>query len=76
MSGVTDIPDWCWVEALGSGAYFEAGGERSVPAPPDVLGRMLACSPASRVDAVKAPTLLALGAQDKRVPPSQGVEWH
>ena len=25
---------------------------------------------------VRAPTLLAIGAQDKRVPCSQGVEWH
>jgi acylaminoacyl-peptidase len=25
---------------------------------------------------VRAPTLLALGAKDQRVPCSQGVEWH
>ena len=33
-------------------------------------------SPVCRVSNVKAPTLVALGVSDLRVPPSQGREWY
>lgn len=33
-------------------------------------------SPIARIDNVSAPTLMALGMSDKRVPPSQGLEYY
>jgi dipeptidyl aminopeptidase/acylaminoacyl peptidase len=40
------------------------------------LERMLAASPIAFVDRVRTPSLVALGQDDRRVPPSQGIEWH
>jgi acylaminoacyl-peptidase len=62
MLGVTDIPDWCLVEC---GAKEASEVER-----------MFRVSPIARVDAVKSPTLLLLGDSDRRVPNSQGLQWH
>lgn len=33
-------------------------------------------SPIVHLDRVKAPTLIGLGMKDKRVPPSQGIEYY
>ena len=74
MSGVTDIPDWCWVEALGLGSY-DFDGPYS-PAGPEVLAKMFEASPVAHVSQVRAPTILALGAKDLRVPCSQGIEYY
>lgn len=78
MAGVTDIPDWCGVEALGIGGYDFAG-----PYTPagnsngnGALERMFAASPVAHIDAVAAPTILAIGAKDRRVPCSQGIEFY
>ena len=67
MVGVTDIPDWCAVE----GAVPE-----SWPAPPEVLAKLWAKSPVARVDDIEAPVLLAIGLKDRRVPPSQGIDFY
>jgi dipeptidyl aminopeptidase/acylaminoacyl peptidase len=37
---------------------------------------MYACSPVQHAGAAQAPTLIALGAKDRRVPFSQGMEWY
>jgi len=68
MVGVTDIPDWCHVEGktLTSAA----------PAEPETLERLYARSPVAHVDEVDVPVLIALGMQDRRVPPSQGLDFY
>ncbi|CAM9545926.1 unnamed protein product [Chrysoparadoxa australica] len=73
MVTVTDIPDWCFVEALGIGSYdFDA----SRPPSSEAVTKMWEASPIRRVGEVKAPTLMAIGMKDRRVPPSQGQEWY
>lgn len=88
MSGVTDIPDWCTVEACGIGAYDFDGPYPA--ANTEVLNAMYAASPMFHIDKVsnshrislskntpqvKTPSILAIGEVDKRVPMSQGVEY-
>eukprot|EP00941_MAST-03F_sp_MAST-3F-sp1_P002397 g2397.t1 len=70
MVGVSDIPDWCYVEA-GIEYNFE-GYTRPTS---DVLDKMLKVSPISYVSDVKAPLMLCLGGKDKRVPPCTGLEF-
>lgn len=73
MLTATDIPDWCYVEALGSG-YYNWKEYRS--ASREELDIMWEASPTKHAMAVTAPTLIALGLEDKRVPPSQGREFY
>lgn len=73
MVTVSDIPDWCYVEALGCGKY-DFGAFR--PPSAEELHEMWKASPVAHIGAVVAPTLVALGAKDRRVPQSQGLEWH
>jgi len=70
MLGVTDINDWCVVEA---GHEYDFSAYKPVTA--QVLASMLASSPVAHIDAVKTPTLIALGAKDRRVPSSQGLDF-
>ena len=73
MTSATDIADWCYIESLGPGSY----DWNSFRGPTkDELGIMFDASPIAHVDHVKAPTLVALGMSDRRVPPSQGVEYY
>jgi acylaminoacyl-peptidase len=37
---------------------------------------MRRCSPVHYVERVITPTLICLGGKDRRVPPSQGLEYH
>jgi len=69
----TDIPDWCYVEALGKGQY---DWKRFKGPTPDELTKMWEASPIAHIDSVRAPTLIAIGKSDKRVPPSQGLEYY
>jgi acylaminoacyl-peptidase len=72
MAGLTDIPDWCFVE---SGLpYTQAEKERAISS--QTFEVMQRASPIAYVDRVCAPTLLCIGGQDLRVPPSQGLIWH
>lgn len=71
MVGITDIPDWCYVEAFGKEgltSYTEApsGKDMSV---------LYQCSPIAHLSKVKVPTLFLLGAQDRRVPVSNGFQY-
>jgi acylaminoacyl-peptidase len=67
------VADWCVVESCGSGVYdfstYAAASE-------EVLLAMRRCSPIHHVQHVRAPTLICLGGKDRRVPPSQGLEYH
>ena len=42
----------------------------------EMFVKMFKCSPIIHVDKVKAPTLLCIGSNDLRVPPSQGKLWY
>jgi acylaminoacyl-peptidase len=66
----TDIPDWCMAECMG---LYDASTFKGPTFAQ--LEAMYSKSPASRVDRVKSPTLIAIGMSDLRVPPSQGLEW-
>ncbi|GLT99491.1 hypothetical protein SLE2022_169280 [Rubroshorea leprosula] len=71
MVGVTDIPDWCFVEAYGSkgkSMYTEATLAEH-------LSHFYSKSPISHLSKVKTPTLFLLGAQDLRVPVSNGLQY-
>ncbi|KAM3917613.1 acylamino-acid-releasing enzyme [Leptodactylus fuscus] len=69
MAGSTDIPDWCHVE---SGLTFTY---EAVPQAAQ-WGHMLHKSPIIHVSKVKTPVLLMLGAEDRRVPNTQGLEYY
>mmetsp|Transcript_20005 Transcript_20005/g.41316 ORF Transcript_20005/g.41316 Transcript_20005/m.41316 type:complete len:860 (-) Transcript_20005:54-2633(-) len=72
MVTATDIPDWCYVETLGSGIY---NFSKFRPPSKDELNIMWEKSPIAHIEHAKAPTLIALGMKDRRVPPSQGLEY-
>ncbi|KAF5191704.1 Acylamino-acid-releasing enzyme [Thalictrum thalictroides] len=71
MVGTTDIPDWCYVEAYGGEGktyYTEAPSIEQ-------LHIFHSKSPISHISKVKTPTLFLLGAQDLRVPVSNGLQY-
>ena len=72
MVGVSDISDWCWIEAFGT----EEGKRRAslVPKPED-LAHLFSVSPIAHIDKVKAPMLFLLGAKDRRVPLVDGMQY-
>eukprot|EP00563_Minutocellus_polymorphus_P011720 CAMPEP_0181066770 /NCGR_PEP_ID=MMETSP1070-20121207/25516_1 /TAXON_ID=265543 /ORGANISM="Minutocellus polymorphus, Strain NH13" /LENGTH=807 /DNA_ID=CAMNT_0023147383 /DNA_START=47 /DNA_END=2470 /DNA_ORIENTATION=- len=73
MTTATDIVDWCAIETFGVGSYDwkkYRGPDR------EELGAMWDASPIAHIKNVKAPTLVALGMSDRRVPPSQGLEYY
>lgn len=65
--------DWCIIEACGLGSYNFNSFE---PATEEQLLAMRRVSPIHHVQKVITPTLVCLGGKDKRVPPSQGWEYH
>ena len=70
MTETTDIPDWCFIEALG----YKYSSERILTQ--EELGILYDKSPIKFVDKVKTPTLVLLGSKDLRVPMTQGLKWH
>jgi acylaminoacyl-peptidase len=66
---LSDIPDWTAVEALGPKTVYDEKKLIDV----NVLFDK---SPYKFIDKVKAPTLMLLGSEDKRVPMSQGKKWY
>ncbi|XP_057960226.1 acylamino-acid-releasing enzyme isoform X2 [Malania oleifera] len=71
MVGTTDIPDWCYVEACGS----EGKCSFTEAASAEDLALFYNKSPISHLEKVKTPTLFLLGAQDLRVPVSNGLQY-
>lgn len=69
MTEISDVPDWCYSEG---GYKFHHG---STPTP-EMLAEMLKKSPMSHITKVKTPTLIMLGSDDMRVPPSQGKSFY
>ncbi len=71
MYPISDISDWTIVEAgLGDGSELEKILNAKT------LSVMYECSPIKYVAQVKAPTLLLVGKTDRRVPPTQAVEYY
>lgn len=71
MVGTSDIPDWCFFEAYGS-----EGKSMFTESPSDEhLSLLYSKSPISHISKVKTPTLFLLGAQDLRVPVSNGIQY-
>ena len=72
MVGITDIPDWCFLEAYGCGV----GVEKCKPAPtPEDLHVLFSKSPMAHVENVKAPTLFLLGQKDRRTPSPDALQY-
>lgn len=72
MIATTDIPDWCRVEAFDDRS---PAGDYA-PLTDDQLHTLRDLSPITYVHGVRAPTLLGLGLKDRRVPPSQGLQFY
>ncbi|XP_042481001.1 acylamino-acid-releasing enzyme-like isoform X2 [Macadamia integrifolia] len=71
MMGTTDIPDWCYV-----GTYGSEGKTHYTEAPSvEHLNLFYNKSPISHISKVKTPTIFLLGAQDLRVPVSNGLQY-
>ncbi|XP_058105448.1 acylamino-acid-releasing enzyme isoform X2 [Magnolia sinica] len=71
MVGTSDIPDWCYVESYGSegkAIFTEAPSAEH-------LHLLHSKSPISHLSKVKSPVLFLLGAQDLRVPVSNGLQY-
>ncbi|GAB4843293.1 hypothetical protein Ancab_013258 [Ancistrocladus abbreviatus] len=71
MVGTTDIPDWCFVEACGTEGRLKF---TEVPCKEN-LTLLYDKSPISHLQKVRTPTLFLLGAQDLRVPVSNGLQY-
>ncbi|KAH6821552.1 acylaminoacyl-peptidase-like protein [Perilla frutescens var. hirtella] len=71
MVGTSDIPDWCFFEVYGS------EGKSTFTESPSAehLALFHNKSPIAHISKVKTPTLLLLGAQDLRVPVSNGIQY-
>ncbi|XP_064604620.1 acylamino-acid-releasing enzyme-like [Liolophura sinensis] len=69
MLGSSDIPDWIYVEC---GYEFDFVNLPN----PDMYKTFWSKSPIRYIDQVKTPTMIMLGAEDKRVPPKQGEEYY
>lgn len=72
MFTISDIPDWCAAEI---NYLFD---EKNVTESNlmEICAKMFSCSPIIHAHKVKAPTLLCIGTDDLRVPPSQGKLWY
>ncbi|KAJ4967724.1 hypothetical protein NE237_014425 [Protea cynaroides] len=69
--GTSDIPEWCYVEAYGS------EGKTYFTEAPSVehLQHFYSKSPISHISKVKTPTIFLLGAEDRRIPVSNGLQY-
>ncbi|XP_046390748.1 acylamino-acid-releasing enzyme-like [Ischnura elegans] len=74
MCVISDIPDWCTVES-GVGEW-KGDGVSSTYCDTNDLAKMRQVSPIVHAASVRAPTLVMIGRQDLRVPPSQGLLYY
>ncbi|KAF9920130.1 hypothetical protein FBU30_010071 [Linnemannia zychae] len=73
MANLTDITDWCY--AVNALPYDMEAPPSATISNPEVFKRFRAASPIEHVEKVTAPSLVLIGAGDRRVPPSQGIAW-
>ncbi|KAH7665719.1 acylaminoacyl-peptidase protein [Dioscorea alata] len=71
MVGITDIPDWCYFESYG----MQGKKLFSEAASLEHLELFFSKSPIAHISKVKTPVLFILGAQDLRVPVSNGLQY-
>ncbi|XP_057771437.1 acylamino-acid-releasing enzyme 1-like [Salvia miltiorrhiza] len=71
MVGTSDIPDWCFFEAYGS----EGNSIFTESPSAEHLALLHSKSPIAHISKVKTPTIFLLGAQDLRVPVSNGIQY-
>eukprot|EP00879_Flechtneria_rotunda_P013504 GHRR01014100.1.p1 GENE.GHRR01014100.1~~GHRR01014100.1.p1 ORF type:complete len:881 (+),score=271.51 GHRR01014100.1:318-2645(+) len=72
MVGVTDIPDWCYIEAYGT----EEGGKRFSAEPSsEDMSHFWSMSPIKHIGNVSSPMMFMLGAKDRRVPLDDGWRY-
>lgn len=71
MYRISDIPDSCIVKV-----GLESGIELEKIHNPETPKEMFNCSPIKYVADVKVPTFLLVGKVDKRVPPTQSIEYY
>ncbi|KAL2937115.1 Acylamino-acid-releasing enzyme 1 [Bienertia sinuspersici] len=71
MVGTSDIPDWCFVESYG----IEGKAKFTNAPTKEHLNVLYDKSPIAHVNKVKTPTLFLIGAQDLRVPSSNGLQY-
>ena len=71
-TGFIIFVDWCVVEACGGGSYNYSQYALPVDSRAE---QMSLASPIRHVEQVRAPLLLCLGGADRRVPPSQGLQY-
>jgi len=69
---LSDIPDWCFIEAWGTEEGLKRAGSNPSAADRE---RFAHVSPYFHVDKVKAPTLMMVGAADRRVPLDDGKRY-
>ncbi|XP_053377651.1 acylamino-acid-releasing enzyme-like [Mercenaria mercenaria] len=69
MTGSSDIPDWCNVEAGLDFDFTTVPSEKSMTA-------MWKCSPLQYVDQIETPVMIMIGTDDKRCPPKQSYELY
>ncbi|KAF9426656.1 hypothetical protein BGZ94_006212 [Podila epigama] len=79
---VTDIPALTAVSDIGEWGYAVNGLPFDMAQPPtatlgdaEVFKKLRVSSPMEYVEEVTVPTLMLLGAGDRRVPPQQGITW-
>ncbi|GAA5820928.1 hypothetical protein JCM11251_001881 [Rhodosporidiobolus azoricus] len=72
MADMTDIPDWCFAEGTLPYSFTSPPSYLT----PNTYSKMHQISPLRHAHAVKTPTLLLIGADDRRVPPDQGRAWY
>ncbi|KMT01413.1 hypothetical protein BVRB_9g214220 [Beta vulgaris subsp. vulgaris] len=71
MVGTSDIPDWCFVETYG----IEGQAKFTNAPTKEHLSVLYDKSPIAHINKVKTPTLFLIGAQDLRVPSSNGLQY-
>jgi acetyl esterase/lipase len=69
MLATSDIPDWCFFEAVGRDY-----NPLAMPTAEE-YAHMFRCSPVAHVQAVQTPLLMLLGGADRRVPMSQALDY-
>ncbi|KAK2575468.1 hypothetical protein KPH14_011199 [Odynerus spinipes] len=75
MFTISDIPDWC--AAVINVPYDETELQSRIKSGCiEIYIKMFSSSPIVHVNKVKAPTLICIGTNDLRVPPSQGKLWY
>lgn len=74
MYGITDIPDWNFVETFSRNNFIPLSELYAKNA--DEVYLMFKKSPLSHIDKVKVPTLMLLGKEDQRVPYRPGLMYH